>query len=248
MSDAKDEVGYRKPPKRFQFKPGRSGNPKGRPKNKTETLFATFKSLMSEKIGARIDGLVQVMAKNEAMIRQLFAQATKCDQRAFKKFLWFADKAGELKDISPIVTGGVIVIGEERPRQPTENRRLKTRPCKRLKGSKAPENLLTIFKRVLNEKITLPGGRTMTRGQAVLAVNYQNALAGNQRAMHNILMLAEQEGLFKDLTNSKQAGGFLVVSARAKTEEEFEERFGEEYRREARTRVIPIEFVDDSSE
>ena len=27
-----DEVGYRRPPKASQFPPGRSGNPKGRPK------------------------------------------------------------------------------------------------------------------------------------------------------------------------------------------------------------------------
>jgi hypothetical protein len=25
-------IGYRKPPKQYKFKPGRSGNPKGRPK------------------------------------------------------------------------------------------------------------------------------------------------------------------------------------------------------------------------
>ena len=32
LEPAKYEVGYRKPPTASQFKPGRSGNPKGRPK------------------------------------------------------------------------------------------------------------------------------------------------------------------------------------------------------------------------
>lgn len=32
-----NEVGYKKPPKASQFKPGQSGNPKGRPKKKKMT-------------------------------------------------------------------------------------------------------------------------------------------------------------------------------------------------------------------
>src|SRR6202040_1316495 len=108
MSGTEEEVGYCKPPRQYQFKPGQSGNRKGRPKKKNENLFSTFKGMMNEEVRVGIDGYVQTMRKNEAMIRQLFAQAMKCHPRAFKKFLWLADKAGELTDNSPIVTGGVI--------------------------------------------------------------------------------------------------------------------------------------------
>ena len=238
------EVGYRKPPKQFQFKPGVSGNPNGRPKKKKQNLFSAFKDMMNEEVKARIDGSVRAMPKNEAMIRQLFAQAMQCNQQAFRKFLSLADKAGELIDNSPIVTGGVIELDRNgHPIPPIKSAReraaeksYKSRSRKR--GT--PENLLTIFKRVLNEEITLANGLTMSKGQAVLSVNHQKALSGNQRAVHNILTLCEQQNLFKDLEDPKQTGGFILVGYRPKTEEEFREI----YDKPMKIEKIPIEFAD----
>jgi hypothetical protein len=75
-----------------------------------------------------------------------------------------------------------------------------------------------------------------------LFVNYQKALSGNQRAMHNILTLSEQQELFKDLTDPKQTGGFLVVGYRPKTVEEWLEMI----ETMPPIQQIPIEFADDS--
>jgi hypothetical protein len=44
---AKDKIGYGNPPKSGQFRPGVSGNPKGRPKRKSSSL--------AERIGAVLD-------------------------------------------------------------------------------------------------------------------------------------------------------------------------------------------------
>jgi Family of unknown function (DUF5681) len=44
---AKDKIGYGNPPKSGQFRPGVSGNPKGRPKRKGSSL--------AERIGAVLD-------------------------------------------------------------------------------------------------------------------------------------------------------------------------------------------------
>jgi hypothetical protein len=49
-SDGRDyDVGYRKPPREHQFKPGQSGNPKGRPRGSK-----SFTTLLVEELGTKI--------------------------------------------------------------------------------------------------------------------------------------------------------------------------------------------------
>ena len=46
-NNSDDEVGYGKPPKKFQFKKGQSGNPRGRPKKK-QAMPDVLNGLMAE--------------------------------------------------------------------------------------------------------------------------------------------------------------------------------------------------------
>lgn len=69
------EVGYKKPPKHTQFKPGQSGNPKGRPKGSknTKTLFLeTANSLVNVVMP---DGKVRKIKKKEALVLQMYKDA-----------------------------------------------------------------------------------------------------------------------------------------------------------------------------
>jgi hypothetical protein len=89
------EVGYRKPPKRSQFQKGRSGNPRGRPKEKTN-LLTSFEEMLQEA-DVRVNNGGKVMTKQEAMMRSLVNEAMKANQKAFARFMRLAKRAGLLE-------------------------------------------------------------------------------------------------------------------------------------------------------
>jgi len=63
-------VGYKKPPKKSQFKSGKSGNPKGRPK-KSKNLETLFKNELQEKIIINENGRRTKVTKREAFVKTL---------------------------------------------------------------------------------------------------------------------------------------------------------------------------------
>ncbi len=75
------KVGYSKPPKAKQFKKGRSGNPKGRPKGSLN-LATDLTAELSEQITVREDGRSRRVSKQRALIKSLLAKALQGDIRA----------------------------------------------------------------------------------------------------------------------------------------------------------------------
>lgn len=90
-----DKVGYGSPPKHSQFKPGQSGNFKGRPKgirNFKTDVHATLRSLV--KITK--DGRVRRITTQRASLEKLRADAFKCgNQRANEQLIRLAEKYPE---------------------------------------------------------------------------------------------------------------------------------------------------------
>src|SRR4051794_41244267 len=76
-----DEVGYKKPPKAHQFKPGRSGNPTGRRKA-APTFASDLADEMREPITLRENGRERRVTKQRAFIKALTSLAIKGDIRA----------------------------------------------------------------------------------------------------------------------------------------------------------------------
>ena len=65
-----DDVGYGKPPRAHQFKPGKSGNPKGRPKGakSEETLL---RELLQQKISLNERGKTRRITVLEGILRRI---------------------------------------------------------------------------------------------------------------------------------------------------------------------------------
>ena len=76
-------TGYRIPPKSTQFKPGQSGNPKGRPKGRQNT-YTLLGELLHQKILITQDGRQLKIDKQTAILLQAVNRAVKGDLRAIQ--------------------------------------------------------------------------------------------------------------------------------------------------------------------
>lgn len=79
--DSDDDVGYGKPPRAHQFKPGQSGNPKGRPKGKKNEA-TMLNELLFQKIKVREGGRERRITLFEGMLRRFAEDSLKGNIKA----------------------------------------------------------------------------------------------------------------------------------------------------------------------
>ncbi|MEP3856621.1 MAG: DUF5681 domain-containing protein [Porticoccus sp.] len=97
MSNKDYEVGYGKPPKKYQFKPGKSGNPKGRPKE-SKNLSTDISEEMSEMIQLSESGKTKSTSKQRAMIKALCSRALKGNVPAITTLVKLITQAESVRD------------------------------------------------------------------------------------------------------------------------------------------------------
>jgi hypothetical protein len=81
MADEDYDVGYGKPPKAGQFKPGQSGNPNGKPKG-AKNLKTELEEELHETIPIKEQGKTKKVSKQRAMLKSLMAKAVQGDTKA----------------------------------------------------------------------------------------------------------------------------------------------------------------------
>ncbi|GHB04159.1 hypothetical protein GCM10009069_28350 [Algimonas arctica] len=91
LGDADYAVGYMRPPQAGQFKKGRSGNPKGRPKGARN--FATYLTeMLDATLSLSENGKTRRVTTVQASLAKLRAKALGGDTRALEKLLDYAER------------------------------------------------------------------------------------------------------------------------------------------------------------
>jgi hypothetical protein len=105
MAEDDYETGYKRPPKEHRFKPGKSGNPGGRPKG-ARSMPEEVRAALRRKIVVNEDGRKRKISVLEATLHRLVQQAiAKGDLRAIRQVLSLADSYG--------VEPGKVALPEE---------------------------------------------------------------------------------------------------------------------------------------
>ena len=81
------EVGYGRPPIEGRFKPGVSGNPKGRPKRQASAVADHIDDVLAKPMTVRERGRPRVTTRADAMIKMVVSQALAGDLSATQDLL-----------------------------------------------------------------------------------------------------------------------------------------------------------------
>ncbi len=102
------EVGCGKPPKEYQFKPGQSGNPRGRPKSRKSSL-TDISELLNESVKVKAGGKVREMGPFEASLGKLAKRAVGGHLPSILKFIEVCEEDRIIAP-PPAVTGGGVIV------------------------------------------------------------------------------------------------------------------------------------------
>jgi len=99
MSDSNESGGYGKPPKESQFKPGQSGNPKGRPKD-SKSLKTIVQKELAGKLEIKVQGTKKKVTKLEAAVMKLVNDALTGNVKSLSELLKLAATYAPTDDTS----------------------------------------------------------------------------------------------------------------------------------------------------
>lgn len=112
MSDNNErpgKPGYRNPPKESQFKKGRSGNPRGRPKG-SKNLPMMIRQIADTKVEIKIGGVTKRVTGAEAIVMRVLHKGLAGDDKATARFLSLLKQPGIVKTEDAEDQCGVALI------------------------------------------------------------------------------------------------------------------------------------------
>lgn len=106
------EVGYKRPPVATRFQPGRSGNPRGRPRG-VKSAAAALQEALATKVTVQINGRPRTVTMQEAMLKGLVNSAVRQQLPAIRTVLELQSRLLDAVDSMPPETDAVTEDEEE---------------------------------------------------------------------------------------------------------------------------------------
>jgi hypothetical protein len=104
------DVGYKKPPKEHQYKPGQSGNRSGRPK-RCDDLSHQFRRVLKQRAKVMENGRQAKILKTEIAMTQALNKAAAGDLKAFQAILKASESLGVTVEENEDGTFNLIIEG-----------------------------------------------------------------------------------------------------------------------------------------
>ena len=87
------EIGYRRPPASGRFRPGTSGNPRGRPKG-SRNFLTLLEQELNKTISVTENGRKRKLTRLQAIVKRMVNSALNGDQRALLNLLEIMRRTG----------------------------------------------------------------------------------------------------------------------------------------------------------
>ena len=97
------EIGYGKPPRHTRFRPGQSGNPRGRPKD-AKNLSTLVHEALNEPVDVAENGRRRKVSKRRAIITQLVNRSAQADLKATQILLAIVQEIERRSEAEPAET------------------------------------------------------------------------------------------------------------------------------------------------
>ena len=97
----RNDVGYGRPPAEHQFKPGQSGNPKGRPRG-AKSLSGYVDALLDQKITVSDQNGARQITRRHALAMRLVEKAMSGDHKSIQ-FLTSHDAKKDSQELDPML-------------------------------------------------------------------------------------------------------------------------------------------------
>jgi len=91
------EIGYRRPPKHGQFRKGRSGNPRGRPKG-SKNLLTLLEKELSQPITVSENGKKQTITRLQAMVKRIVSDGLQGNLKSLMTVFEILRRSGKLEE------------------------------------------------------------------------------------------------------------------------------------------------------